>query len=93
MQKKLIKLLRPEAAEVTGYPAFFDECSPNEMRRLFEASGFVDVDIRAFYRANDYFDFFFPAYLLVTAFEDLCRLLRWRFWCSGFVISAVKSGT
>lgn len=90
LQKKLIGLLRPEAAAVTGYPAFFDHCSPHEMQRLFEAAGFVDVDIRVFYRANDYFDFFFPAYLLITAFENACRLFRWRFWCSGFVVSAVK---
>lgn len=93
LQKTLLDLLRPEAGEVAGYPAFFDQCSPREMKRLFEAAGFSDVDVRPFYRANDYFDFFFPAYLLMTAFENFCRSLRWRFWCSGFVITAVKSGS
>jgi hypothetical protein len=90
LQKRLIGLLRPEGTEVSGYPAFFDQCSPREMERLFEAAGFSEVDIRPFYRANDYFDFFFPAYLVITAFENLCRALRWRFWCSGMVITAVK---
>jgi hypothetical protein len=91
LQKRLIGLLRPEGAEIAGYPAFFDQCSPHEMERLFKAAGFSDLDVRPFYRANDYFDFFFPAYLLITAFENVCRFLRWRFWCSGFVITAAKS--
>jgi hypothetical protein len=92
LQKKLLDLLRPEAGEVAGYPAFFDRCSPREMQRLFESVGFTEVDVRSFFRANDYFDFFFPAYLFITAFENLCRSLRWRFWCSGFVITAAKNG-
>lgn len=58
LQKKLIALLRSDATEVSGYPAFFDHCSPREMRRLFEETGFRNVDVRAFYRANDYFEFF-----------------------------------
>jgi len=91
LQKKLIGLLRPEGNEVSGYPAFFDHCSPAEMKQLFEAAGFEKVDVRPFYRANDYFDFFVPAYLLITLFENVCRALRLSFWCSGFVITAVKS--
>lgn len=93
LQKKLIAILRPEGKEVSGYPAFFDGCSPEEMKRLFEAAGFSEVDVRPFYRANDYFDFFVPAYVFITLFENLCRALSWRYWCSGFVITAVKGAT
>jgi SAM-dependent methyltransferase len=90
MQKKLIALLRPAAAAVTGYPAFFDHCTPWGMSRLFSKAGFTNIDVRAFYRASDYFAFFLPAYLLVACFENLCAATGFRFFCSGFIISARK---
>jgi SAM-dependent methyltransferase len=90
MQKRLIRHLRPEAVEVTGYPAFFDRCSPTSMRRLFEKAGFVDVKVTSYYRASDYFSFFLPAYLAIVAFENLCNALSLQTLASGFIISARK---
>jgi hypothetical protein len=60
------------------------------MARLFEDVGFEDVRATCFYRANDYFAFFFPAFVAVTAFENLCRRLGWSYFASGFVISGRK---
>jgi SAM-dependent methyltransferase len=90
MQKRLIRLLRPDAAAVTGYPAFFDHCDPRAMARLFHAAGFVDIDVKSYYRASDYFAFFLPAYLAVALYENLCRAMEWRMLSSGFVLSARK---
>jgi SAM-dependent methyltransferase len=90
LQKRLIPILRPAAVGVTGYPAFFDYCSPAAMRNLFEEQGFVSIDVMAFYRASDYFAFFLPAYLVVALFENLCFVLGWSLFASGFVISARK---
>jgi hypothetical protein len=89
-QRWLIKVLRPAAVEVSGYPAFFNYCTPMAMKRLFEKSGFVDVKVQPFYRATDYFAFFVPAFLVVAAFENLCRGLRLSTFSSGFVIRAKK---
>jgi len=91
LQRKLIALLRPEGMEVSGYPAFFDHCSPRHMQRVFEDAGFEQIDVKAFYRANDYFEFFVPGYLLITGFENACRRFKWTYFCSGFVISAVRA--
>ena len=90
LQKKLIAILRPEAVAVTGYPAFFDHCSPGDMERLLQQAGFGDIRIKAFYRASDYFAFFLPAYLAVVLFEALCEACGWRLFASGFVISAAR---
>jgi hypothetical protein len=89
-QKRLIDVLRPDAVEETGYPAFFDHCTAREMARVFEGVGFEDVQVKSYYRANDYFAFFFPAFIAVTAFENLCRWLDWTYFSSGFVISGRK---
>lgn len=90
LQKKLISLLRPEAASVTGYPAFFDHCSPGQMAKLFQTHGFTAIDIKPFYGGAGYFTFFFPAFVAVRAFERVCEVLRIRVACSGFIISATR---
>jgi len=90
LQKRLIPILRPGAENVTGYPAFFHLCSASAMGRTLEWHGFTNIDVQAFYRANDYFAFFTPLFVLVTLFENLCHKLDWRIFASGFVISARK---
>jgi len=89
-QKRLINALRPDAVEETGYPAFFDHCTSGDMARVFEGVGFEDVQVRNFYRANDYFAFFFPAFVAATAFENICKAFGWTYFASGFVISGRK---
>jgi SAM-dependent methyltransferase len=90
MQKKLIKTLRPWAEQTTGYPAFFNKCSPREMKKISMAAGFNKINIIPFFRANDYFRFFAPAYILVTLWENICRILKCEQLCSGFIIIARK---
>lgn len=92
LQRRLIRRLRPGSAEETGYPAFFHHCSPDAMRALLAKTGFAQIEIRPYYRANDYFAFFAPAFALITAFENLCRRMGWSRFASGFVVSARKPG-
>lgn len=90
LQKLLIKYLRPHAIAVTGYPAFFDYCSPWEMRRLCEEIGFKEVEIKSYYRANDYFAFFVPLFLVVTVLENLFEFFDFKFFANGFILKALK---
>jgi len=90
LQRRLIPILRPGTEEVTGYPAFFDRCTPNAMTRAFHEAGFTEIDVRPFFRANDYFAFFTPLFVFVTLFENACSWLDLQALASGFVISARK---
>lgn len=90
LQRRLIPILRPGTERVTGYPAFFDLCTPRKMRRAFCDAGFTDIQIQPFYRANDYFAFFTPAFIIITLFENACRWLNVSSFASGFIISARK---
>ncbi len=90
LQRRLIAALRPAAVDVTGYPAFFDHCTPGQMKALFRSSGFSEIDVKVYYEASDYFAFFVPAFIAVAAFENVCRLLKLEIFASGFVISATK---
>ena len=89
-QKRLIPRLRPGTEGVTGYPAFFDHCSVRAMTAVFERSGFVDIDVKPYYRANDYFAWFLPAYVAVSTLENWWAAWRMTLFASGFVISAKK---
>ena len=90
LQKRLIALLRPAAVEETGYPAFFNRCSPSAMAHLFRQTGFTNISVSPFYRANDYFAFFTPAYVAVSLFENAAHALGLRMFCSGFIVSAER---
>ncbi len=92
LQKMLIPILRPDSVEETGYPVFFDQCSAGQMRRVFRDVGFEKIDVFAFYKANDYFAFFLPAWILVVLWEYFCRKLKLESLASGFVISGEKPG-
>jgi len=91
LQKRLIPLIRPEAVKESGYPAFFDHCSVPAMRKLLREQGFTEVEFQIFYRANDYFAFFIPLYIVVSIFENVCRKLNFTLFASGFVVSAKRS--
>lgn len=90
MQKMLIPHLRPGAEDVTGYPTFFNHCTPAAMETLFREHGFTEIAILPYYRANDYFAFFLPVYLLVSIFENFCYLIGLKPFASGFILSARK---
>ena len=90
LQRRLIRMLRPKEVAISGYPAFFHHCTAAGMARLFEGVGFEGVRVSNYYRANDYFAFFFPAFVAITAFENLCRRFGWSYFASGFVISGRK---
>jgi len=90
LQKRLIPILRPGTEDVTGYPAFFNHCSVPAMKQLFIQTNYKEINAQAFYRANDYFAFFTPAFILVTAFENLCAKFNFEIFASGYVISAKK---
>lgn len=89
-QRFLIRKLRPWSADFTGYPAYFSYCSPRQMRKLLTETGFKSIKTKCFYHANDYFSFCFPLFLLVTLWENLCKILNWETFCSGFIIEAHK---
>ena len=90
LQKILIKYLRPAAVSVSGYPAFFDACTPGQMEKLCKTIGFKEIEIIPYYKATDYFAFFVPAYLFVALFENIFEYLKLSQFSSGFILVAKK---
>jgi hypothetical protein len=91
LQRWLIVNLRPGTIEGTGYPAFFDRCTPNALRKLLEDVGFRDIEIIPYYKAADYFAFFLPLYLAIAAFENVTEFLGLSTFSSGMIVTAYKT--
>ncbi len=91
LQRIIIKHLRPQASlDITGYPAFFNLCSINEMGKILIETGFKKIKIIPYYKAGDYFAFFTPLYLLISFFENLFEKFNLKYFASGIIISAEK---
>ena len=87
----ILRLLRPQASlEITGYPTFFDLCSEKELKNVLLKIGFRDVKIRQYYKAGDYFAFFTPLYILISALENIFEKFNIRFFAAGLIVSAKK---
>jgi 2-polyprenyl-3-methyl-5-hydroxy-6-metoxy-1,4-benzoquinol methylase len=87
--KKLVQLFYPESKGLSGYKTFFNKCSPDEMKNVFESCGFSNIELIPFYRTS-YFRFFFPLYILILYYENVCEYFKLHKLCSGFIISATK---
>ena len=65
--------MHPKSEGISGYPAFFNRCSIREMSRLCRKTDFKEIQTIPYYRANYYFEVFYPAFLLVTLWENFCK--------------------
>jgi len=87
---KLLEITHPQIIGISGYPSFFNQCSVNDMQRLCNKIGFKAIKIIPYYRANFYFEIFFPFFFLITLWENICKKFNWYTFCSGFIIIAKK---
>ena len=90
LARSILYGLYPDSRDVAGYPAFYDKCTPSDMKLLLERAGLiVTATTRSYYQAH-YFAFLAPAYAL-SAFYDW---LTWRTsadnLCACFIIEAMK---
>ncbi|WP_084766289.1 methyltransferase domain-containing protein [Nitrococcus mobilis] len=90
-QNILIKYLRPEFADLTGYKTYYDKCSKRDIERLLTELGYKNIEIKCFFGAADYFGFFLPFFALITIFNKFCRLLNLSAFASGVIVYAEKT--
>jgi len=65
-KRRLLSLIYP-ATRGSGWPAYYNRCTPSDFRKLAEDNGFDVVELKPFY-FSAYFQFCFPLYFL------------WRLW-------------
>lgn len=59
----------------SGFPAFYDNCTPRDIERLARESG-LEVDDRAFFWVSAYFMAFVPAYIFWRLAQSVSYIIR-----------------
>lgn len=63
MKRLILFTLFPDTRELHGFPAYYDRCTPQDIKRIVKSMGFEVVEERHYY-ISTYFSFFFPLYVL-----------------------------
>jgi ubiquinone/menaquinone biosynthesis C-methylase UbiE len=88
LAKSVLHVLRPDTLGVVEFPVFYSDCYYSGMLRLLKRYGFRDARIYLSYYQSDYFNAFFPGYLVSAAYELAVRWLRFRNLAAYLVIVA-----
>lgn len=89
-QKKLIKILRPEAESVTGYPVYYNLCDSISLEKFLRKQSKIDYQVKYYYGASEYFYSIFPAYLLVEISNRISKALGLTIFASNAVVLITK---
>jgi len=73
LKNKILSLVYPKMRNMLGFPAYYDRCTPKELKRLAEKNNFSVME-EYYYYNSVYFYFLFPFYLF------------WRLWIVLFYI-------
>jgi len=90
--KSILFSLRPACVGIGGFPAMYNRCTYREMKRAFERSGHEVLELRPSYFGAQYFEFFFPLFVLVSAYEGACSLLHAKSLAPRLLLVARKRG-
>lgn len=63
LKRQILFSLFPNAKKCQGFPAYYNRCTPSEIREIAQSHGFEILDERYYY-ISSYFSFFFPLYFL-----------------------------
>ena len=75
LKKALLHTVFPNTRRDQGFPAYYDNCTPNDFKRMAAANNLSLVEARYFYKSS-YFSFLFPLYFLWRLWVLLFRALR-----------------
>ena len=85
---RLMAYLHP--GNVSGFPAYYDQCYYSAARRLFEKNGLEIVEARLSYYSSDYYSFFFPLFALSLLYEVVLKEIGVRNLAADLLIVARK---
>jgi len=88
--RRLVGSLHPEWLEEDnyGFLAFYDRCYFSAVQDLLTRNGFGNFKFEFLYYQSIYFNFFFPLYVLMLAYDLIASALGSRNLASGIVVTA-----
>jgi len=88
--RRLIAAFHPQWQQDCGFLAFYDRCYFSAVQRLLERSGFENPRFAFRYYQSIYFDFFFPLYTVMLAYDLAISFLRIRNLACAILVMAER---
>lgn len=84
-KRNLVDFLFTDMGEAhkMGFKAYYSNCTPSEMERIFAQNGLTIIDRRIYWMSN-YFAFFMPVHILWRLYQLSARALGFENLCEGF---------
>lgn len=89
-KRRLLFTLFPMAREGQGFVAYYDRCTPGELKTLSSRNA-LRVEAEHYFYRSDYFTFFLPAHLLWRAYSSFTRMM-WKEEASETFLMALEKG-
>jgi len=89
MARILIPIIKPGSERITGYPAYYNLCNSFALEKFVKSSN-LNVEIKYFFGAEDYFGFFFPFGIIIHILNRIFHLFRLNIFASNAVLVISK---
>jgi SAM-dependent methyltransferase len=92
LTRRLIRYTHPEWRDEDnyGFLAFYDRCYFSAVQDLLDRNGFKNVRFSFLYYQSMYFNFFFPLFILMLAYDLIASVLGVRNLASGIIVTAER---
>ena len=80
----------PSTIGQTEFDVHYDQGTPDQLKATFEAAGLRDVSVEVTWAQPEYFESFFPVFILYSLYEWITRRLQIRSLASYMVLRASK---
>jgi SAM-dependent methyltransferase len=92
LSRRLVGYLHPEWLEEDnyGFLAFYDRCYVSAIKDLLDRNCFTNTRFDLLYYQSIYFNFFFPLFILMLAYDLMVSMLGIRTLASGIIVTAER---
>src|SRR6516162_4292040 len=92
LTRRVIDYLHPEWQEEGnyGFLAFYDRCYFSAIKDLLDHNGFANTRFNLLYYQSVYFNFFYPLFIVMLAYDLIASMLGIRNLASGIVATAER---
>jgi SAM-dependent methyltransferase len=92
LARRLVEYLHPEWREEAnyGFVAYYDRCYFTAIQELLDRNGFGNARFTLLYYQSIYFNFFFPLFAVMLAYDLFAATLGMRNLASGIVVTAER---
>ena len=92
LTRRIIDYLHPEWKEEGnyGFLAFYDRCYFSAIKELLDHNGFTNTQFNLLYYQSTYFNFLFPLFILMLAYDLIASMLGIRNLASGIIVTAER---